>query len=105
MLEECHQVNDAEEETRETYAVDHFHRIFRHACKHYPCYQKLYAEAGVLELEIKSCRDIAKIPIIDKAWARKHFEEFKGAYRLNTGGSSGEPTAFWADKNCWAREI
>ena len=48
--------------------------------------------------------DIAKVPIIDKAWVRKHFLEFNGAYRLNTGGSSGEPTAFWGDRDCWARE-
>ncbi len=104
MRKECRQIDDGEETTREAYAIDHFREIFEYAREHYPCYQRLYADAGVLGLEIRSLHDVAKIPVIDKAWARKHFNEFKGTYRLNTGGSSGEPTAFWADKNCWARE-
>ena len=104
MRKECCRIDDGDERTREAYAIDHFREIFEYACEHYPCYQRLYADAGVLGLEIKSFNDIAKIPVIDKAWARKHFDEFKGTYRLNTGGSSGEPTAFWADKDCWARE-
>jgi len=89
---------------REQCSVEKFRAIFEYARKKFPCYRELYEKAGVLDLEVKSFADIAKVPIIDKAWARKHFMEFKGAYRLNTGGSSGEPTAFWGDKDCWARE-
>ena len=89
---------------RERYSVEKFRTIFEYAREQFPCYRELYEKAGVLDLEVKSFADIAKVPVINKAWARKHFLEFKGAYRLNTGGSSGEPTAFWGDKDCWARE-
>lgn len=89
---------------REGYVIEHFRKVFEYARKKFPCYRELYEKAGVLDLEVKSFADIAKVPIIDKAWARKHFMEFKGTYRLNTGGSSGEPTAFWGDRDCWARE-
>lgn len=89
---------------REGYTLEHFRKVFEYARQKFPSYRELYEKAGVLDLQVKSFTDIAKVPIIDKAWARKHFLEFKGTYRLNTGGSSGEPTAFWGDKDCWARE-
>ena len=89
---------------REEYAIAHFRKIFEYAREHFPCYHELYAQAGVLSLKIESFADIKKVPVIAKDWTRAHFGEFSGAYKLNTGGSSGEPTAFWMDKNCWARE-
>ena len=91
-------------ERQEGYAVEHFRKVFEYAREKFPCYRELYAKAGVLDLKIESVTDIQKVPIVDKRWTREHFAEFKGAYRLNTGGSSGEPTAFWMDKECWARE-
>ena len=91
-------------ERREAYAVEHFRKVFEYAREKFPCYRELYAKAGVLDLKVESVADIQKVPIVDKKWTREHFAEFKGAYRLNTGGSSGEPTAFWMDKECWARE-
>lgn len=104
MKEECVRAIEWPDVERERYSVEKFRTIFKYAREHFQCYRELYEKAGVLDLEVKSFADIAKVPIIDKAWARKHFMEFKGAYRLNTGGSSGEPTAFWGDRECWARE-
>ena len=101
---ECRAAEKWNDTTQEAYALEQFRRVFEYACEVFPCYRKLYEEAGVWSLEIKTLMDIAKIPTIDKTWARTHFQEFQGAYKLNTGGSSGEPTAFWGDKNCWARE-
>ena len=102
--EECGRALEWSGAEKDRYSVEKFRTIFEFARKHFPCYRELYEKAGVLDLEVKSFADIAKVPIIDKAWARKHFMEFMGTYRLNTGGSSGEPTAFWGDKDCWARE-
>lgn len=90
-------------EQQEEYAIQHFSAVFEHA-KTFPCYRELYEKSGVLDLHVASMADVRKVPTVDKQWTRQHFGEFKGAYRLNTGGSSGEPTAFWMDKNCWARE-
>ena len=93
--------NDAE---TEAYAIKQFRKVFEYARDYFPCYHELYAQSGVLSLKIESFADIKKVPVIAKDWTRAHFGEFSGAYKLNTGGSSGEPTAFWMDKNCWARE-
>lgn len=101
---ECRAAEKWTDTEQESYAVEQFRWVFEYARAVFPCYRKLYEETGVWGLEIKTLMDIAKIPTIDKTWARTHFKEFHGAYRLNTGGSSGEPTAFWMDKNCWARE-
>ena len=89
---------------RESYSIALFREIFEYAREHFSCYRELYTQAGVMDLKIESMEDIRKLPTVDKTWTRRHFGEFKGTYRLNTGGSSGEPTAFWMDKNCWARE-
>ena len=101
---ECATAEGWDAARREQYAVEHFRKIFEFAREKFPCYRALYEKAGVLDLKIETLADIKKVPRIDKAWTRQHFGEFKGAYRLNTGGSSGEPTAFWMDKDCWARE-
>ncbi len=89
---------------REGYSIMHFRKIFEYVREHFPCYRELYAQSGVLNLKVEIFSDIKKVPVIDKDWTRAHFGEFCGAYKLNTGGSSGEPTVFWADKDCWARE-
>lgn len=104
MRDACGRLEHEAIAAREGYALEHFRKVFEYARQKFPCYRELYEGAGVLDLEVKSFADIAKVPIIDKAWARRHFMEFKGTYRLNTGGSSGEPTAFWGDEDCWARE-
>lgn len=101
---ECKDAEKWSDVEKEAYAVKKIRQIFEYARSRFPCYRKRFEEAGILKLEIKTVSDIAKIPTIDKAWARAHFQEFHGAYRLNTGGSSGEPAAFWGDKDCWARE-
>lgn len=102
--EECRGAESSIDAEKEAYAVEMFRKLFEYARQKFPCYRELYEKARVLDLEVKSFSDVARIPVIDKAWAREHFHEFHGAYRLNTGGSSGEPTAFWGDRNCWARE-
>lgn len=104
MRMECATIEHAGNVVKERYAIEHFRNVFEYACANFPCYRNLYAHAGVLDLHIESFEDIRKIPVIDKRWTRKHIDEFKGAYRLNTGGSSGQPTPFWMDKRCWARE-
>lgn len=104
MRNECYRVEIRDDACKEQYAIEHFRKVFDYAREVFPCYRKLYEEVGIGGLEIKTLSDITKVPTIDKTWARVHFQEFHGAYRLNTGGSSGEPTAFWMDKNCWARE-
>ncbi|MHA7865496.1 phenylacetate--CoA ligase family protein [Flagellimonas marinaquae] len=86
------------------YVIEHFSKIFEYAKNSIPFYNRLYEEAGVLDLKINSLSDIEKVPIIDKDTLRNHLHDFDGALKLNTGGSSGSPFTFYVDKNAFARE-
>ncbi|WP_288610088.1 hypothetical protein [uncultured Victivallis sp.] len=89
---------------REEYMLGKLRNIVEHAKQKFPCYQKLYKQHGVYDLEINSLADFSKLPITDKAFFREHISEFSGAYLLNTGGTTGSPFSFYIDKNAWARE-
>ncbi len=104
MRTECAALECADDGANERYAVEHFRKVFEYAREKFPCYRELYKSAGVLGLKIRSLDDIAKVPTIDKSWCRCHTDEFSGAYRLCTGGTTGSPMWFWMDKACWARE-
>ena len=101
---ECVEALHWSEEKKTQYSLEKFRSIFEYARECLPCYHELYKRAGVLDLRVNSFADIKKVPIIDKTWVREHINEFKGAYKLNTGGTSGEPMAFYVDKCAWARE-
>lgn len=88
----------------EQYIIEHFSKIFEYAKNSFPFYEKLYQEAGVSDLKIKSIKDIEKIPVITKEDIRNHLNDFSGGLLLNTGGTSGEPFSFFVDKNAFARE-
>ena len=93
--------SDAE---REEYTLRHLREIVEYARTKFPCYRELYKRHGVAELEINSFDDFRRLPTTDKAFFREHAEEFSGAYRLNTGGTTGTPFFFYVDKAAWARE-
>lgn len=88
----------------EPYIIKHFSEIFGYAKNKFPFYKELYKSAGVYDLKIKNIQDIQKLPIITKEDIREHSSQFKGAMRLNTGGTSGEPFNFFVDKHAFARE-
>lgn len=89
---------------REEYSIRALHDIVEYAKTTFSCYRELYQQHGVLDLEIHSLDDFRKLPTTDKAFFREHAAEFSGAYRLNTGGTTGTPFFFFVDKNAWARE-
>ena len=88
-------------EERYVYQIEKLNNIVRYAQANIPFYQDLY---GKRVIEIKSIYDFEKLPIITKSKVREYSKKSKGAFRLNTGGSSGEPLSFYVDKNAWARE-
>lgn len=92
------------EEEREQYTLAQFSRVYEYACTHFDCYRKLYHDAGLANYKITSIEDIKKLPVTTKAFFKKHIKEFSGTYKLNTGGTTGSPFTFFADKLCWARE-
>ena len=86
------------------YVVNNFRKIFEYAKVHLPFYQDLYSKANILNLKINSLSDIHQVPIVTKNMIRSQLNSFNGSKLLNTGGSSGEPFAFYVDENAFARE-
>ena len=88
-------------EERYIYQIEKLNSIVKYAQKNIPFYQDLY---GKRVIEIKNIDDFEKLPIITKSQVREYQKISKGAFLLNTGGSSGEPLSFYVDQNAWARE-
>ena len=91
-------------EKKEQYVIEKFNAIFQYAKVNFPFYQEFYEKEGVMNLEIKTLDDIKKVPILNKSDIRHHTHRFKGALKINTGGTTGEPFSFYVDKNAFARE-
>lgn len=88
----------------EHYVVEKFARIFDHAKRELPFYKDFYMREGVFDLQVKTLQDIAKVPLVTKRLLRDNLDMFSGAMKLNTGGTSGAPFAFYVDKSAFARE-
>ncbi len=86
------------------YTIERLNFIIKHAQKKNSFYRNLYREYGVNNLEIKDISDFQKFPSINKAQLRESFSQFTGYKKFNTGGTSGEPFAFYLDSNSIARE-
>ncbi len=92
------------DDEQDKYILQGLNEIFQFAKNNFACYRNLYKQAGVLDLQIKTFEDFKKLPITDKDFFRKNIKEFNGPYKLNTGGTTGEPFTFFMDNSCWARE-
>lgn len=88
----------------ERYVVRQFSRIFEFAKTHHRFYRDFYASAGVMDLRIRNLDDIKHVPTINKTMIRDCLDEFQGAHKLNTGGTTGSPLTFYVDRNAFARE-
>lgn len=73
-----------------------FLKIFYRAYDKSPFYHKLYTEAGIRKEDIKSLKDIKKLPVITKDMVREHADEMRTVPRWmllksHTSGSTGSP--------------
>lgn len=69
------------------------------AVKNVPYYQGLFSSLGLSADAINSVADLRKLPFLDKATIRAHFESMKSSQAgptssFTTGGSSGTPLTF-----------
>lgn len=92
------------EDEKCAYMVAKLNGILSYSSKSFDFYRKLYQEHGVLGRELKYLDDFSKYPIVTKEMIRSHVDEFEGAMKINTGGTSGEPFSFFIDKDAFARE-
>ena len=92
---------NASEDEKINYTITHLNKIIAHSQKTFPFYQKLYGKSVI---QIKTLSDFENLPIITKSNVREFSKNCKGAYKLNTGGSTQGPLSFYVDKFAWARE-
>ncbi|CAN2045897.1 phenylacetate-CoA ligase [Candidatus Magnetomoraceae bacterium gMMP-13] len=82
-----------------------FKRLFKYAYENSPFYRKLYIKAGVTPEDINSFDDIRNLPVITKQDIQKNMQTMVSTtfpkcdmYLEASGGSTGNPTNFYADK-------
>ncbi len=80
--------------------------LLHHAYTNVPFYHRRFTEAGVTPDDIRSAQDLQVIPPLTKQDLRQHCEELIAAnfpraslHHNATGGSTGEPTAFYNDRS------
>ena len=84
-------------------------RMARWAYANAPGYRTLYDAAGVTPASLHDIDDFALLPMVDKAMIRADLEAFSvpmaGRTMTSTGGSTGEPFAFYRDPLTFGREL
>ena len=77
-------------------------RVVAHAYENVPGYCSLYREAGVKPEDIRSLKDLSKLPCISKDLLRDNLADFtsrdvsrRRLHYVTTGGSSGTPFGFF----------
>ncbi len=92
---------NAPAEVKNKYLIKNLNDIVQYAQKNIPFYQNLYGKSKII---IECLEDYKELPLITKPQIREYTKQSTGAMLLNTGGSTGEPTSFYIDKNAWSRE-
>ena len=84
----------------EALQLEKLRRLFQVAHAHSPWHRQRLEAAGLSAQNLSSLSDLVRLPRMDKRDAAAHREELVwkdvpgGAYRYNTGGSSGSPLIF-----------
>lgn len=83
--------------------------ILSHSNKNVLFYKDLYKELNFDPNSVKTLVDFEQIPIITKATLQKYTLEDRSVRHLalkksNTGGTTGQPLAFYLEKKAYARE-
>ncbi|MCK5019872.1 MAG: phenylacetate--CoA ligase family protein, partial [Candidatus Peribacteraceae bacterium] len=88
----------------EEYRNQHLQAIIKHAYENVPYYHRTWKQLGIKPEQIKTTRDLKKIPMLTKDIIRNNYDDFKSNDFLSrnpkpnaTGGSTGEPFRYWVD--------
>lgn len=80
-------------------------KLVKYAYENVPYYRRIFDERGLKPEDIKTSRDLVKLPVLTKQIIRKDFYELtargfpsKQRIQLTTGGSTGEPLVFYSTK-------
>lgn len=89
----------------QNYQNEKLRKLIKHAYENVPYYHKLFEENRLKPDDIKTIKDLPKIPILTKEIARKNLSQLiavnlkpKHLKELSTSGTTGEPFHFYVDK-------
>ncbi|MDB5823276.1 MAG: capsule biosynthesis protein CapK [Herminiimonas sp.] len=85
-------------------------KLLIHAGQHVPYYRTLFASLNFRPGDVRSLKDLERLPLLNKAAIRNNTEAMKaeGARdlaRFNTGGSSGQPLIFYIGKERVSHDV
>ena len=89
--------------------IEEIKSLLLHSQTIIPLYQHYYEEANFNSNTVRTLDDFKHVPIITKSVMQKHSLDSRSSAHLalkksNTGGTTGQPLAFYLDKNAYARE-
>jgi len=84
--------------------------LLRQAGAHVPYYRELFRALGFSAADVRTLADLARLPFLSKADIRADIERLKSEHarhlvRSNTGGSSGEPMAFFLGRDRVSHDV
>lgn len=105
----CAKLLNADFGTKQKYVVSNFNTILNHFRLNNDFYSQLLQKSGFTLNELRNLEEISKIPILNKNLLRKVGISDRTVWGnalipLNTGGTTGTPLSFYAEKNFYPRE-
>ncbi|MGN6449754.1 MAG: hypothetical protein ACTHLK_14390 [Brucella intermedia] len=109
MAELCRDLDDAPSRKTREWAFPNLKRIVEHAYQHNLCYRTICQRHGFHPERFTSFEHFQDAPIVTKGDLREFDLDDRsvaapGRMLINTGGTSGEPLAFYVDRQAFARE-
>lgn len=102
-------LDDSSALQKQRFVFERVKRLVEHAYANVPFYHDLYRTVGVEPSDLQGFDDLLKLPIVKRAELQDVPLEYRsaarrGRYLVNTGGSSGQPLAFYVEPSCVGHE-
>ena len=94
------------------YQLQQLGKLLHHAYDYVPYYTRLFDKLGLKPNDIKSIKDLQKLPFLTKEIINENIEDLKAKnypeYKFEhsiTGGSTGYPLQFYKEKSIWLARL
>jgi phenylacetate-CoA ligase len=96
----------------ESYQLDELKKLIKHSYENVPYYKSLFEKLGLKPGDIRSIKDLQKIPFLTKDIINKNIDKLKATnYKKSklehtyTGGSTGKPLNFYTERGVWLSNL
>lgn len=107
--DELTQFNNLTETEQKKIQLKKLRDTLEHAYKHTKLYRRIFDECGFNPEQLSKIEDIQVLPVLKKDFLKQHLDEIiaddiDNSYLVTTGGTTGEPTKVWMEKDAIYRE-